>query len=166
MTGRRARRPRERTARPEVPPSVERYILAQRPQHRPLLRLLRKVVRDALPGAGEELKWGQPCYLVGGERVACLYVIGGHVNLGFFRGAELDDPRGVLEGSGQGMRQIRVGVPSDVKRRELTLLLRQAAGLETPRPVRGDPDRTRNRDSGTGSDRAGAKRVGSLGTAG
>jgi hypothetical protein len=132
MTGRRARRPRERKARPEVPPSVERYVLAQRPQHRPLLRLLRKVVRDALPGAGEELRWGQPCYLVGGEKVACLYVIGGHVSLGIFRGAEIDDPRGLLEGSGQGMRRIRVGVPSDVKRREFTILLRQAAGLETP----------------------------------
>jgi hypothetical protein len=131
MTGRRARRPRERKARPEVPPSVERYILAQRPQHQPLLRLLRKVVRDAFPGAGEELKSGQPCYLVGGERVACLFVIGDHVNLGLFRGAEVDDPRRVLDGSGRGMRHIRVGVPSDIKRREFTILLRQAARLET-----------------------------------
>ncbi len=142
MTGRRVKRPRERKARPEVPPSVERYILAQRPQHRPLLRLLRKVVRDALPGAGEELRWGQPCYLVGGEKVACLSVIGDHVTLGFFRGAEVDDARGVLEGSGEGMRHITVGVPSDVKRREFTILLRQAAGLETP-PI--NPWRSRPR---------------------
>ncbi|MGH9389858.1 MAG: DUF1801 domain-containing protein [Vicinamibacteria bacterium] len=133
MTGRRARRPRERKARPEVPPSVERYILAQRPRHRPLLRLLRKVVRDALPEAGEELKWGQPCYLVGGEKVACLCVIGDHVNLGFFRGAAVDGSEGSLDGSGKGMRHITVGVPSDIKRREFTILLRQAAGLETSR---------------------------------
>jgi hypothetical protein len=132
MTGRRVRRPRERKARPEVPPSIERYILAQRPQHRPLLRLLRKVVRDALPGVGEGLKWEQPCYRVGGEKVACLCVIGDHVNLGFFRGVEVDDPGGLLEGSGNGMRHIKVGVPSDIKRREFTILLRRAAGLETP----------------------------------
>jgi hypothetical protein len=125
------RRPRERKARPAVPPSVERYILAQRPRHRPILRLLRKVVRDALPEAGEALKWGQPCYLVGGGKVACLDVIGDHVNLGFFRGAEVDDPGGLLEGSDKGMRHIRVGVPSDIKRREFTTLLRQAARLET-----------------------------------
>ena len=58
MTARRARRPRERKARPDVPPSVERYILAQPPRRRPLLRLLRKVVRDALPESGEEVKSG------------------------------------------------------------------------------------------------------------
>lgn len=131
MAGRGVRRPRERKARSEVPPSVERYILAQRPRHRPLLRLLRKVVREALPGVGEELKWGQPCYLVGREKVACLYIIGDRVNLGLFHGAELDDPKGLLEGSGKGMRHIEVVVPSDIKRREFTILLEQAAGLET-----------------------------------
>jgi hypothetical protein len=142
MTGRGVRRPRERTARPEVPPSVERYILAQRPRHRPLLRLLRKVVRNALPGVGEEIKWGRPWYLVGGEKVACLDVIDDHVNLGLFRGAEVDDPGGLLEGSGKEMRYIIVGVPSDIKRREFTILLRQAAGLETP-PI--NPWRSRAR---------------------
>ena len=128
MTGRRVRRPRETKARPDVPPRVERYILAQRPQYRPLLRLLRKLVNEALPGVGEELKWGQPCFLVGREKVACLYVAGDHVNLGFFGGAELDDPKGLLEGMGKGMRHIKIRVPSDIKRREFTVFLKQAAG--------------------------------------
>jgi hypothetical protein len=127
MVGRGGRRPRERKVRSAVPPSVERYILAQRPRHRPLLRLLRKVVRDALPGVGEEVQGGQPCYLVGREKVACLYVVGDRVNLGFFQGAELDDPTGLLAGSGEGMRHVEVAVPSDIKRRELGNLLGQAA---------------------------------------
>src|SRR5437867_2625346 len=131
MTGRSVRRPRERKARPDVPPSVERYILAQRPQYRPLLRLLRKFVEEALPGVGEELKLGQPCYLVGREKVACLYVAGDHVNLGFFRGAELDDPKRLIEGTGKGMRHVEIRVPSDIKRREFTVFLKQAAVLKT-----------------------------------
>jgi hypothetical protein len=131
MTGRNVRRPRERKARPDVPPSVERYVLAQRPQYRPLLRLLRKLVKEALPGVGEELKWGQPCYLVGREKVACLYVAGDHVNLGFFRGSGLDDPKGLLEGTGKGMRHIKIRFPSDIKRREFTVFLEHAAVLKT-----------------------------------
>jgi hypothetical protein len=136
MAGRGRRRPRERKGRSAVPPSVERYILAQRPRHRPLLRLLRKVVREALPGVDEGVQGGRPSYLVGREKVACLYVAGDRVNLGFFRGAELDDPTGLLEGSGEGMRRIEVFVPSDVKRRELTNLLAQAASLTDRTPVR------------------------------
>jgi hypothetical protein len=91
------------------------------------LRLLRKVVSDALPGVGEEVQGGKPCYLVGREKVACLYVVGDRVNLGFFQGAELDDPTGLLAGSGEGMRHVEVAVPSDIKRRELGNLLGQAA---------------------------------------
>src|SRR5262245_1915554 len=106
MAGRGGRRPRERKGRSAIPPSVECYILTQRPRHRPLLRLLRKVVRDALPGIGEEIRGGRPCYLVGREKVACLYVAGDRVNLGFFRGAELDDPMSLLAGSGDDLRHV------------------------------------------------------------
>jgi hypothetical protein len=127
MVGGGGRRPRERKVRSAVPPGVERYILAQRPRHRPLLRLLRKVVRDALPGAGEEVQGGRPCYLVGREKVACLYVVADRVNLGFFGGAELDDPTGLLARTGDDMRHVEVAVPSDIKRREIAHLLGQAA---------------------------------------
>jgi hypothetical protein len=129
MSGRRASRPRERRARSETPPDIERYILAQRPQYRPVLRRLRKLIKDTLPGVDEELKWGQPCYRTGREKVTCLYVIGDHVNLGFFRGAELDGPKGLLEGIGKGMRHVKIRVPSDIKRREIATVLKQAAGL-------------------------------------
>jgi hypothetical protein len=135
MPRRGASRPRERRARPETPPDIERYILAQRPQYRLVLRLVRKLIKDTLPEVGEELKWGQPCYRAGGERVACLYVIGDHVNLGFFRGAELDDSNGLLEGTGKGMRHVKIRIPGDIKRRELAIILKQAAGLAATRVV-------------------------------
>jgi hypothetical protein len=36
------------------------------------------------------------------------------VNLGFNRGSELDDPRGMLQGSGRWIRHIRVADPGDL----------------------------------------------------
>lgn len=136
MPGRRTGRPRERRARPETPPDIERYILAQRPQYRLVLRLVRKLIKDTLPRVEEELKRGQPCYRTGREKVACLLVIEDHVNLGFVRGAELEDPKGLLEGAGNGVRHVRIRIPSDIKRREIATVLKHAAELAaTPAAV-------------------------------
>jgi len=37
-----------------------------------------------------------------------------HVNVGFFRGAELEDPVGLLEGSGKYMRHVKLRPGSDI----------------------------------------------------
>ena len=128
MTGRGARRSRERKAR--LGDSGRGRAIHPRPA--PLSSGRYSVscgssVSDTLPGASEDLKWGQPCYLVGREKVVYLHAAGDQVNLGFFRAAELEDPKGLLEGTGEGMRHVNVRVPSDVKRREFAALLRQAA---------------------------------------
>jgi len=55
-----------------------------------------------------------------------------HVNLGFSRGTELQDPSGVLRGTGKAMRHITLKTPSDLNRPEIRAYLRQArrhAGL-------------------------------------
>jgi hypothetical protein len=49
-----------------------------------------------------------------------------HVNLGFSRGVELDDPRGVLRGTGKAMRHITLKTPSDLERPEIRAYLGQA----------------------------------------
>ncbi len=40
----------------------------------------------------------------------------GHVNVGFSRGTELDDPEGLLEGTGKLIRHVRIGSLSDLKK--------------------------------------------------
>lgn len=49
-----------------------------------------------------------------------------HVNLGFDRGTELDDPEGLLQGTGKLIRHIRLKGVSDVKRAGVTNLIRGA----------------------------------------
>lgn len=66
-----------------------------------------------------------------------------HVNLGFNRGAELDDPDGLLSGSGRSIRHIRIDSRETVSRPEIVALIRQAVanaprgdgGAELPRVV-------------------------------
>lgn len=64
-----------------------------------------------------------------------------HVTLGFPRGANLNDPAGILRGAGKGMRHLRIHGLSELERPEIRAFLRQArrlAGL------------TRRRDAGGG----------------
>ena len=59
-----------------------------------------------------------------------------HVTLGFPRGTDLNDPAGVLQGTGKAMRHITLKKLSDLDRREIRQLLRQArkhAGLKRRR---------------------------------
>jgi hypothetical protein len=53
-------------------------------------------------------------------------VYGKGVNLGFNHGATLDDPEGILEGTGKQVRHIKIRTPSDLKRPELQAYVRRA----------------------------------------
>lgn len=57
----------------------------------------------------ELLHDGHPTVCVG-ERAFCyVNAFTAHVNVGFFRGAELPDPAGLLEGSGKMLRHVKLG---------------------------------------------------------
>ena len=50
-----------------------------------------------------------------------------HVNLGFFYGADLPDPSGLLEGTGKLLRHVKLRSPADVRNPALLTLLRKAS---------------------------------------
>ncbi len=50
-------------------------------------------------------------------------------SVGFVRGAELEDAEGILEGTGKGMRHVKVKRGDAVPRASLVSLLKQAARL-------------------------------------
>lgn len=58
------------------------------------------------------------------------------VNLGFNRGAELEDPRGVLQGNGRWIRHIRIAEQADLEKPTVRAFVRAAVA----RAVRPGPD--------------------------
>lgn len=48
------------------------------------------------------------------------------VNLIFYHGAELPDPQGALEGTGKGMRHVKVRKPEEIKVDPLKALVQEA----------------------------------------
>lgn len=65
-------------------------------------------VRTTVDVVEETVKWNKPCFVVTGSN--CLYVSAqdGYVNLGFYEGAQLADPAGLLEGTGTALRHVKV----------------------------------------------------------
>jgi len=49
-----------------------------------------------------------------------------HVNLGFNDGATLDDPKGILQGTGNRIRHITIKTTEDIKRPEIRAYIRRA----------------------------------------
>ena len=64
---------------------------------------LRRIVDAAVPNASSTIKWAQPVWESDGP-FAYIKAFERSVNIGFWRGAELDDPGGVLEGEGERMK--------------------------------------------------------------
>ncbi len=77
--------------------------------------VLRRFVRpwfEQMRGCGgdvrELLHDGHPTACVGDAAFGYVNAFSAHVNVGFFHGAMLDDPAGLLEGSGKRMRRVKL----------------------------------------------------------
>ena len=108
--------------------AVDDYFARLKPSQKDVATALRRLVRAAAPDAEERISWGNPCYYIDGP---VIYVAASrdHVKLGFFQGAKLADPGGFMEGTGKGMRHIKVPSQEAIKADPFMALIRQAADL-------------------------------------
>jgi len=83
-----------------------------------------------LRGCGDDVREllhdGHPTACVGDAAFAYVNAFKAHVNLGFFRGAELADPAGLLEGAGKLMRHVKLRPGQAVDAAALEALVRAA----------------------------------------
>jgi len=68
-----------------------------------------EVMRGCGDDVQELLHDGHPTACVGDAAFGYVNAFKGHVNVGFFRGAEIADPEGLLEGTGKFMRHVKLG---------------------------------------------------------
>ena len=73
------------------------------------------MMRRCGPGVRELMHDGCPTACVDDAAFAYVNAFRAHVNVGFFQGALLADPAGLLEGTGKYMRHVKLrpGVPVD-----------------------------------------------------
>ena len=69
---------------------------------------------------------GQPTACVADAAFAYVDSFKAHVNVGFFRGAEIADPAGLLEGTGKLMRHVKLRPDREVDEKALKSLIENA----------------------------------------
>ncbi|MBI1840364.1 MAG: DUF1801 domain-containing protein [Verrucomicrobia bacterium] len=82
---------------------------------------------EAMRHCGEDVREvlhdGQPTACVGGAAFAYVDAFASHVNIGFFQGAELPDPQGLLQGAGKFMRHVKLRPGEEVDVAALSALI-------------------------------------------
>jgi hypothetical protein len=84
------------------------------------------VMRDCGDDVRELLHDGHPTACVGDAAFAYVNAFTAHVNVGFFQGAALADPDGLLEGTGRFMRHVKLRPERQVDAAALERLILRA----------------------------------------
>lgn len=108
--------------------AVEEFFNTYDPRIASLAGKLRSLVRRVAPDAEEKLHPGWKTVGYGRRKKFC--AISPHaawINLQFHAGAELEDPAGLLSGTGKRMRHVRIDASDALRQASLRELIREAA---------------------------------------
>jgi hypothetical protein len=89
-------------------PGIEAWLKQQPEELGELARHWFEIMRECGDDVRELLHDGHPTACVGDAAFGYVNVFTAHVNVGFFRGAEIADPHGLLEGTGKLMRHVKL----------------------------------------------------------
>ena len=113
---------------------------------RPTVKAALKTVKEGAPDAdvityrsqpprSKSAMWKIVRYAVGGVNVVGVGTFTDHSTMFFYRGRDLDDGSGLLQGSGKDSRFVTLNAPADAERPAIKRLVRQAFKLaRTDRP--------------------------------
>ncbi len=136
--GKKAAKPKTKAGEPEAKKeTVAGYVGALDGWKKKLAKRIVRDMKGLAPESTALIKWSQPVWEDHGP-FAYLKAFTTHVNFGFWRGAELDDPDGLLTGKGVKMRHLSLQSEDDYPPEKVAALVRQAIALNR---AEGDPSR-------------------------
>lgn len=118
--------------------TVDAYITQLEEWQAEIVSKVRTIILEAAPEADESIKWAQPVYEVNGP-FAYIKAFKNSVNFGFWRGLDIHDPHGLLQGTGEKMRHIRLTSLEDIDGEAFTDFIHQAVKLNLSK---GDPTKS------------------------
>ena len=90
-------------------PAIDRWMREHSDELGSIARRWFEVMRECGSDVREVLHDGHPTACVNDAAFAYVNAFKAHVNVGFFRGAEIADREGLLEGTGKFMRHVKLG---------------------------------------------------------
>jgi hypothetical protein len=96
----------------------------------PLIQALRKLVNDCDLPLTETVKWSNGCWVKDELPIVYIYAMKDKIQLGFFAGSLISDPKGILEGKGKFVRFITVQSKADIDPKYMTTLIKRAIKIK------------------------------------
>jgi hypothetical protein len=107
-------------------PAIDFWIGEQSGELKAIAKEWFELMRACGDDVREVLHDGHPTACVADAAFGYVNAFTAHVNVGFFRGAELADPEGLLEGTGKFMRHVKLRPERDINARALMKLIESA----------------------------------------
>lgn len=115
--------------------TVDEYIEGLEGWQAEIVSSVRQIVLEAAPEANESIKWAQPVYKSNGP-FAYIKAFKNSINFGFWRGVDIADPKGLLQGTGDKMRHVKLNSTDDIDEMAFADFVQQAVLLNMSK---GDP---------------------------
>ncbi len=109
--------------------SVEEWLERLPSKQSATLAELRSLIQKNAPHLREKVKWSHPWY-EGNGNVVYLACQKNYATFGVCHGAHLDNPDGLLEGTGKDMRHVKVPSFEDVAKEDLIAVLERAVEFD------------------------------------
>ena len=112
---------------------VEQFLLKLPDAKREVAMMLREIMLASDKSISEAIKWNQLTFMTGKKNFAFIYTYPqvDYMNLGFFKATSLDDPKGLFEGTGAGMRHIKVKGIEKIPAAQIKKWVKQAVLIES-----------------------------------
>jgi hypothetical protein len=114
----------------KLPPAVRPTVLAARRMLKAEAPKAEEISYQMEPPRSVSMMWKIARYAVGGANVVGIGTFTKHSALFFYRGRQLDDGSGLLQGGGKDSRFITLRSPADVDRPAVKQVVRKAFKLE------------------------------------
>ena len=91
-------------------PKIQNFFLSLPEEKREIALALREIILSVSKKTDEKLKWSQWTLVLGKDNLCFVYTYKSvaYVNLGFMQAVKLKDPKKLFEGTGKGMRHIKI----------------------------------------------------------
>jgi hypothetical protein len=101
-------------------------------EKRKLVEMVRRTVLQADKKIEEVIKWGNLTFVRNGKNIAFIYTYdkAPYINLGFLKATSLKDPKGFFQGTGKGMRHVKIYSEKDIDKKQFAAWVKEAVQLE------------------------------------
>lgn len=110
-------------------PAIDAWFERRAGKLRAIARPWYQRMRECGDDVRELLHDGHPTACVGDAAFGYVNAFTAHVNVGFFLGAHLADPSGLLQGTGKNMRHVKLWPDKETDREALAALIQAAYAL-------------------------------------